>query len=99
MQRRDVIRCNVSTCGAAAERHRRKKIRRITDGSQCGRRVHTDAKRGFAEPELPHHLIILRMQTQGVAKSTEIQNLDTLRTTFLPVLHSVEAKNGRKLLH
>src|SRR5262245_48216523 len=99
MQRRDIIRSNVSPSSTAAKRHGRKKVRRVTDGSQRGRGIHTDAKCRFAQAELPHHLIILRVQAQRVTKSSEIQNLDTLRTTFLPVFDSVEAKNRRELLH
>src|SRR5262245_65833047 len=99
MQRRDIIRSNVSPSSAAAKRHGRKKVRRVTDGSQRSRCIHTDAKCRFAQAELPHHLIILRMQAQRVTKSSKIQNLDTLRTTFLPVFDSVEAKNRRKPPH
>src|SRR4030095_13396826 len=39
------------------------------------------------------------MQAQRVAKTSEIQNLDTFRAALLPVLDDIEAERRREFLH
>ena len=66
MQRRNIIRCDVTARSAAAKRHRWEKIRRVSHGAKRCRSIYANPERRLSQSEFSNDLFVLRVDAESV---------------------------------